>query len=143
MSGPVNAADLHWTERAAPLAPGGGVEFRASDEYGRPVDVSAETPTQRTERIERLQQLRIAAGERMAPPVEPVSVMREWMANPANRQSALAARIAQDPSLMPRAELEPGPGQSPQPGGLIEQMQAEHRQRRGLMERINHTGKMP
>jgi hypothetical protein len=106
----------------------GSAEFRASDEHGRPVDTASETPTQRAERIDRLQLMRIAGGERTAPATEPAAIFGEWMsASPDNRMSALAMRIAEDPSLLPQAEVEPGPGQEPRPGGLLEKIAARRR----------------
>ena len=95
-------------------------EFRASDYAGRPVDAAAETETQRTERIRALQD---RWTERQLPSAEPAECVAEWMAaSPDNRMSAFAARLAENPDMMPQAESEPLPGQAPRPGGLLETM---------------------
>lgn len=113
----------------------GSAEFRASDEYGHLVDTASETPTARAERIERLQVARLAGGERGAPPVEPAQVFGEWMSrSPDNRMSALAARIAEDPSLLPEAEVEPMLGEDPRPGGLLERIAGQARRKYHLAQ---------
>lgn len=96
-------------------------EFRSTDVRGRPVDASAELPTQRAERIRDLQDQRMAMGPREAPSAEPGAVLREWLAaSPDNRMSAFAEYIAGGSVLI--CEIEPGPGERPVPGGLYEQV---------------------
>jgi hypothetical protein len=98
-------------------------EHRSTDYAGRPVDPSAETETQRTERIRALQDRWV---ERQPPATDPAGVLREWMAQSAeHRMSRFAQRLAEDPTLMPEAESEPHPGQAPIPGGLIERLAAQ------------------
>lgn len=109
-------------------------EHRSTDYAGRPVDPAAETETARTERIRALQD---RWQERGYPSADPVSVLHEWMAaSPANRTSAFAMRIAEHPDLMPDAEVEPGPGQRPKPGGLIERMASQYADRASLAQRM-------
>ncbi len=104
-----------------------GVQFRSTDYAGRPVDPSAETETQRNDRIRALQD---RWQPRELPSAEPAEIMREWLAaSPDNRMSAFARHLADDPSLMPAAEVEPGPGESPRPGGLLERMEAQRQDR--------------
>jgi hypothetical protein len=98
-------------------------EFRHSDVNGRPIDPSTETETARSERIRALQERWVP---REIPSAEPADVLREWMAaSAANRTSAFALAVAEHPERIPVAELEPGPGQQPRPGGLIERMAAQ------------------
>jgi hypothetical protein len=63
----------------------GRAEFRHMDAQGRLIDPLAETETQRTERIRALQDLRVAAGPREAPPADPAGVMTEWTATVPGR----------------------------------------------------------
>jgi hypothetical protein len=97
-------------------------EFRSTDIAGRPVDAVHELPTARTERIEQLQERWQPRG---VPSSDPRDVMVEWLRNPVNRMSAFAMRLGEQPDLMPDAEIEPGPGQRPQPGGLIERIASQ------------------
>lgn len=114
----------------------GGAEFRASDVDGRPVDTAAETPTQRCERIWLLQDRRVANGPRPVPPSDPADVFGEWLTlSPANRMSAFARIVAEDPGKLPEAEMEPGPGERPRPGGLHDRLNRESTARRSAMER--------
>src|SRR5271170_2608113 len=93
-------------------------EHRSTDFNGRPVDPGAETETQRTDRVLALQE---RWQPHAAPTSDPGECLQEWMAaRPENRMSSLAMRLAEDPSLLPEAEDEPGPGQAPKPGGLVE-----------------------
>ena len=102
-------------------------EFRSTDVNGKPVDVTTEGDTARSERIWALQDRWVP---RQLPSTEPADVMAEWMArSPDNRMSAFARHLADDPSLMPAAEVEPGPGESPRPGGLIERMERQREDR--------------
>jgi hypothetical protein len=103
-------------------------EHRSTDVNGRPIDPTAETETQRTERIRALQERWVP---RDLPSAEPGAVLSEWMAaSPANRMSAFAMRLAENAvEMMPQAESEPGPGESPRPGGLLERMAAQRAER--------------
>jgi len=105
-------------------------EFRSSDYAGRPVDPVTEGDTARSERIRMLQD---RWTERQLPSAEPIDVIGEWMArNPANRMSAFAMRLAENPEMLPQAESEPAEGQAPRPGGLLARMVAERRERTAL-----------
>lgn len=88
------------------------------------------------------QDARLAQGTREIPATDPATVMREWAANPANRMSKFAQMLAERPELMPASEVEPGPGEHPRPGGLVERLAAQHRERRELMDRVNRSGQM-
>ena len=106
-----------------------GAEFRSSDVNGRPIDPTAETETQRSDRIRALQD---RWTPRDLPSADPVDVISEWMAaSPDNRMSRFAANLAEHPELLPAAESEPG-----KPGGLIERMAAQRAQRNALARRI-------
>jgi hypothetical protein len=108
-------------------------EHRSTDIAGRPVDPRTEGDTARAERIWQLQD---RWQPHAFPSADPVTVMQEWMArDPANRMSAFAMKLAEDPSLMPVAEVEPHPGERPQPGGLIEKLAAQDGQRKALAAR--------
>ncbi len=120
MSYPVFRAGLN-AERA---------EFRSTDVNGRPVDPAAETPTQRAERIEQLQVLRLAQGERGAPAADPAAVFTEWMAqSAANRMSGLGSWVAAHGRLPVEVEMEPRPGEQPRPDGLLARMARMRRDR--------------
>lgn len=109
-------------------------EHRSTDFAGRPVDPSAETETARTERIRALQDRWVP---RDLPSAEPLDVLSEWMAaSPSNRMSRFAMNLAEHPEMLPQAEIEPHPGESPRPGGLLEQM-ASQRAQRGALARRN------
>jgi hypothetical protein len=118
----------------------GGVQFRSSDEHGRPVDPSTETPTARAERIRALQDRWVP---RELPSADPVAVLTDWMAaSPQNRMGALAAQVAEHPERLPQAEMEPRNGERPVPGGLVEKLTEQERQRRAAIERANARGRM-
>ena len=92
-----------------------GVQFRHSDVNGRPIDVSAEGDTARSERIWHLQDRWM--------PHEPPScnsndILAEWMAqSPENRLSKFAQNIAEHGLLGGiQVESEPGPGEQPSKG---------------------------
>jgi len=107
-----------------------GAEFRSMDVNGRPIDPTTETPTARAERIWALQD---RWQPRQFPSAEPGDVLAEWLAaSPDNRMSRFARCVAEHPDWMPEAETEPGPGELPRPGGLVERVS------RIVAERISH-----
>ncbi len=107
-------------------------EFRSTDVNGKPVDAAAETETARSERIRALQDRWVP---RELPSADPADCLREWMAaSPANRMSAFAMHLAEHPEMMPAAESE-APGKAPEPGGLLERMAAQRRERMGQLQR--------
>lgn len=113
-------------------APVFGIGMNAGRAEHIPAVGPGETDTARSERIRALQD---QWQPRHVPSAEPAAVMAEWVQNPANRMSPLAMRIAEDPSLMPQAEMEPRSGELPRPGGLVEKVRAEAHARRELAER--------
>jgi hypothetical protein len=71
-------------------------EFRHSDAGGRPVDASAEGDTARSERITRLQDARLADGERLPPPVAPAAALDDWLIrNPQQRLGPFGKALAE------------------------------------------------
>lgn len=113
-------------------------EHRSTDVHGRPVDTSAETPTQRDERVRALQD-RWSPHE--VPSAEPHDVLAAWMAqSPDNRTSLFAKHLAEHPEWLPEMDIEPGPGELPRPGGLVEKLGAQVAARRQALARRARNG---
>jgi hypothetical protein len=105
------------------------LQFRHMDVTGREVSASAEGDTARSERIGKLQDIRLASGARVAPPTSPVAVLAEWLAaEPLMRDSAFGRALAEKgAAVIPRMVVE-APGRpadysamtrrGQQPGGV-------------------------
>jgi hypothetical protein len=86
----------------------GRAEFRHGDISGRPVDASTEGDTARSERITRLQDRRLADGERTVPPAEPAAALAEWFArHPDQRLGKFGVALAErGGEMVPRMILD-------------------------------------